>query len=138
MATDFRDLRVWEESMVLAEQVYRLTRDLPADERFGLSSQLKRAAVSVPSCIAEGNARRSTRDYMRFLYMSMGSLAEIHTQLVLAIRLGFIDIATAKSCLDKQHTVAKLLQALINALQPKSSPVAVANSSPFPVPRSRS
>lgn len=138
MATDFRELRVWEEAMVLAEQVYRLTVELPAEERFGLSSQLKRAAVSVPSCIAEGNARRSTRDYLRFLSMSMGSLAEIRTQLLLSVRLGLLKEANAAPCLARQHTVTKLLQSLINSLQPKSDQIVTSNSSPFPVPRSRS
>ena len=124
--------------MVLAEQVYQLTRNFPGDERFGLSSQLKRAAVSVPSCIAEGNARRSKRDYVRFLSMSMGSLAEIRTQILLSIRLGLIDATFAEPCLAKHHTVTKLLQALINSLQPKSDQIATHDSSPFPVPRSRS
>ena len=137
MATDFRDLRVWEEAMVLAEQVYLLSRELPADERFGLASQLKRAAVSVPSCIAEGNARRSKPDYVRFLAMSMGSLAEIRTQILLSVRLGLVRESAAESCLATHRTVRKLLQALINSLQPRSAQVAMPNSSPFPVPRSR-
>jgi S23 ribosomal protein. len=111
--------------MVLAEQVYRLTRNFPVDERFGLSSQLKRAAVC-------------TRDYLRFLSMSMGSLAEIRTQLLLSIRLGLVDESTAKPALSRRHIVTKLLQALINSLQPKSDPIAAPDSSPFPVPRSRS
>ena len=87
MATDFRDLRVWEEAMVLAEQVYQLVQGFPADERYGLVSQLKRAVVSVPSCIAEGNARGSVKDYLRFLAMAAGSLAEVQTQVLLALRL---------------------------------------------------
>jgi four helix bundle protein len=138
VATDFRDLRVWEEAMVLAESVYRLTRQFPVEERFGLATQLKRAAVSVPSCIAEGNARRSTRDYLRFLSMAMGSLAEIQTQILLAIRLGFADASSAGPSLSRHRTVTRLLQALVNALQPKGLPEGTNHGSPFPVPRSRS
>ncbi|TAK39680.1 MAG: four helix bundle protein [Lysobacteraceae bacterium] len=138
MVTDFRDLRVWEESMVLTERVYELVRDFPADERFGLSSQIKRAAVSVPSCIAEGNARRSTRDYLRFLSMATGSLAEVQTQILLSARLGFAAPAAADACLAQHRSVAMLLQALVKSLRSKSSQVATTCNSPFPVPRSRS
>src|SRR5690606_8681930 len=81
LAQDFRELRVWKEAMELVAEVYTATRDMPADERFGLTAQLRRAAVSVPSCIAEGNARQSTADYLRFLSMAAGSLAEVDTQL---------------------------------------------------------
>src|SRR3546814_6858449 len=103
MVTDLRDLRVWEESMVLTERVYELVRDFPADERFGLSSQIKRAAVSVPSCIAEGNARRSTRDYLRFLSMATGSLAEVQTQILLSSRLVFAAPAAASASFALAH-----------------------------------
>src|SRR5690606_16003224 len=89
MATDFRDLRVWDEAMALSEMVYAMTNGFPSHERFGLVSQMRRAAVSVPSCIAEGNARGSTKDYLRFLSMSKGLLAELQTQILLAGRLGF-------------------------------------------------
>ena len=120
----------------MTELVYRLTQEFPAQERFGLASQLKRAAVSVPSCIAEGNARRSTRDYLRFLSMAAGSLAEIRTQLLLAIRLGMVDSTKAESCLASHQSVTRLLQATINSLKSKVA-IDPLHRSPFPVPRSR-
>ena len=136
MTTDFRDLRVWEEAMALAERVYELVRRFPADERFGLSAQLKRAVVSVPSCIAEGNARRTTRDYLRFLSMASGSLAEVQTQVLLARRLGFAEPAKADDCLAQQRSVSMLLQALKNSLQRRDGSDSRSTHSPFPVPRS--
>jgi four helix bundle protein len=80
----FRDLRVWKEAVDLARAIYRLTATFPPDEKFGLTAQLRRAAVSVPSNIAEGSVRHSRRDFCRFLEISLGSLAEIETQLEIA------------------------------------------------------
>ncbi|WP_368562609.1 four helix bundle protein [Pseudoxanthomonas sp. UTMC 1351] len=136
MATDFRELRVWEEAMVLTEQVYQLVQRFPADERFGLTSQLKRASMSVPSCIAEGNGRGSIRDYLRFLSMAAGSLAEIQTQILLALRLGFVERKHADPCLAQHRSVSMLLQAMKNSLQRRSASVSAGAHSPFPVPRS--
>lgn len=77
----YRELIVWKESRILASKVYSLTKLLPNEEKFGLSSQMQRAAVSIPSNIAEGEQRYSTKDYIRFLYTSRGSLGELLTQL---------------------------------------------------------
>nr|WP_298133473.1 four helix bundle protein [uncultured Pseudoxanthomonas sp.] len=138
MATDFRDLRVWEEAMVLAEEVYQLVQGFPADERYGLVSQLKRAVVSVPSCIAEGNARGSVKDYLRFLAMAAGSLAEVQTQVLLALRLGFVEPRQADVCLARHRSVSMLLHAMRRSLQRGSASVTQRPHSPFPDPRSRS
>ncbi|WP_258176339.1 four helix bundle protein [Halomonas ventosae] len=83
-------LRAWQLAMALVEDVYRVTVPFPDTERFGLTSQLRRAAISVPSNIAEGAARGSTTDFTRFLYIARGSLSEVDTQLQIAQRLGFI------------------------------------------------
>jgi four helix bundle protein len=136
MATGFRDLRVWEEAMVLTEQVHQLVQRFPADERFGLTSQPKRASVSVPSCIAEGNARDSVRDYLRFLSMAAGSLAEIQTQILLALRLGFVESQHVDACLAQHRSVSMLLQAMRSSLQRRSISASAEAHSPFPVPRS--
>jgi four helix bundle protein len=80
----FRDLKVWSEGVQLARAVYRRTAEFPSQERFGLAAQMRRAAVSVPSNIAEGSVRRSRRDFCRFLEIALGSLAEIETQLEIA------------------------------------------------------
>ena len=87
---DFTDLRVWRSAMDLAEEVYRLTWTFPKQEQYGLSNQLQRAAVSVPSNIAEGHGRSQSGEYVRFLNIARGSLAEMKTQLMLAARLGYI------------------------------------------------
>ncbi|MFC1712086.1 four helix bundle protein [Candidatus Poribacteria bacterium] len=84
-----KDLNVWKQSIDLAKEVYSLTRDFPKEEIHGLVSQMRRAAVSVPSNIAEGAARNSRKEFIRFLYISLGSLAELETQLLLSKELGF-------------------------------------------------
>ena len=84
-------LDVWNDAIGLVEAVYRLTSSFPADERFGLTSQLRRAAVSVPSNIAEGAARRSRKEYLHHLGIARGSLSEVETQCVIASRLGLKD-----------------------------------------------
>ena len=85
-----RDLNVWREAMDLAKSIYSLTAEFPKEEIYGLVSQMKRAAVSVPSNIAEGAARNSNKEFIRFLYNSLGSLAELETQLLLSRELGFV------------------------------------------------
>ncbi len=89
-----RDLKVWQLGIEIAELIYQLTMTFPDDEKFGLVNQLRRAAVSVPANIAEGNARESTKEYLRFLSISIGSLAEIETFLELATRFHFGDPQT--------------------------------------------
>jgi four helix bundle protein len=85
-----QQLDTWNEAIVIVEAIYRATASLPAEERFGLCSQMRRAAVAIPSNIAEGSARGSTREYLRFLDIARSSLVEIETQLVIARRLGMI------------------------------------------------
>jgi four helix bundle protein len=84
-----KDLNVWKEAMSLVKQVYSLTKDFPKEEVHGLVSQMRRAAVSIPSNIAEGAARDSRKEFARFLYISLGSLTELETQLLLSEELGF-------------------------------------------------
>ena len=101
MVKSFRDLDVWHLGLELAETVYRVTARFPKAELFALTSQMRRAAVSIPSNIAEGRARDSTREFLHFLAISRGSLAELETQLELAIRLDYGDsglqVAKARS-----------------------------------------
>ena len=85
-----KDLDIWKNGMALVELIYILTKNFPQGEKFGLTSQLRRAAVSIPSNIAEGAARQSTKEYIHFLYISLGSLSELETQLLIAQRLGYI------------------------------------------------
>jgi four helix bundle protein len=113
----FRDLKVWQASVALVEAVYRLTREFPADERFGLTQQVRRAAISVPSNIAEGHARRSTGDYLRFLSFAAGSLAEVHTQVLIASRLQYVGISETDRLLREIEDLGKMLTRLKQSLQ---------------------
>ena len=85
------DLTVWKMSIDFVTDIYRITKDFPREEIYGLTSQLRRAAVSIPSNIAEGAARHSTKEYIQFLYISLGSIAEVETQLIIAKNLNYID-----------------------------------------------
>ncbi len=86
----FKDLIVWQKSMLLAENIYKVTEDFPKNETFGLISQMRRASVSIPSNIAEGYGRKSNREYVQFFSIAYGSLLELETQMILSSRLGFI------------------------------------------------
>jgi four helix bundle protein len=87
---DHKDLDVWKKGMELVERVYSMSRAFPDSERYGLTSQIRRAAVSIPSNIAEGAARKSDKELLQFLSIAIGSLAELETQYLIAIRLGFL------------------------------------------------
>ena len=108
---------VWKKSMDLVETIYTLSSEFPADERYGLSSQIRRAAVSVPSNIAEGAARKSDREFIQFISIAVGSLAEVETQYQLAIRLGFLK--EKKNIDDSIESVRKLMIGTRNYLQKK-------------------
>jgi four helix bundle protein len=112
MVKSFRDLEVWRLGVELAETVYRLTARFPKAELFCLTSQMRRAAVSIPSNIAEGRARTSSREFLHFLSISRGSLAELETQLELANRLNYAD-----SGLDAAKAQTDLLGKKLNRLQ---------------------
>lgn len=112
MVKSFRDLEVWQLGLDLAETVYRGTAEFPKSEIYGLAAQMRRAAVSIPSNIAEGSARNSTREFLYFLTVSSGSLAELETQLELAIRLHYAD-----SDLYAAMTQTELLGKKLNRLQ---------------------
>ncbi|WP_337054444.1 four helix bundle protein [Pseudoxanthomonas sp. USHLN014] len=129
-------LDVWRDAMTLVESIYRITEHFPDAERYGLTSQMRRAAVSVPSNIAEGAARRSTTEYLRVLSMARGSLSELDTQAQLAARLGFCDAdASLAALLDR---VFSRLNALIRSLDTARATRedVAAYESPIPNPES--
>ncbi len=115
----YRDLIVWQKSIVLVKQVYQLTQNFPDDEKFGLVSQMRRAAVSIPSNIAEGQARRTTGDYVRFVSIAEGSLAELDTQLIVAIELSFCTRIQTKEVFLLMVEIRKMLNALRRSLMSK-------------------
>lgn len=113
----FRELEVWRLAMELAQAVYELTAEFPRDERYGLAAQLQRAAVSVPSNIAEGNARGTTRDYARFISIAYGSLAEVQTQILLASKLGFVTETRISIVIALAERVGMMLLRLRQSLE---------------------
>ncbi len=108
----YRDLKVWRLAMELAEDVYKLCTEFPKHEVYGLTSQLQRAAVSIPSNIAEGQARNSSKEFSHFLGIARGSLAELETQIMLAQRLGYIGAEKVDLVLGKAEEIAKMLKGL--------------------------
>lgn len=115
--TDFRDLDVWKEGMQLATAVYRGTSDFPREELYGLTSQLRRASVSVPANIAEGYGRNSSGNYIQFLKISLGSAKEIETLVELSRRLGFLKTDDATALATQAQRLSKMLRSLIRAIE---------------------
>lgn len=114
--SSFKDLRVWRESLRLAVVTYRATGGFPKPEIYGLCQQMRRAAVSVPSNIAEGKGRRSDREFSRFLHYARGSLLELQTQLLIAQELEYLSMKQAAELLGLAAGVGKALNGLINSL----------------------
>ena len=108
----YRDLVVWQKSIELAKQLYRLTAKFPSGEKFGLISQLRRAAVSVPSNIAEGQARNTTGEFIQFISHAEGSAAELDTQLYLSVELGFVSSTDAATILMLIDEIRRMLNSL--------------------------
>jgi four helix bundle protein len=115
----YRDLKVWQLSLFLAKQLYTLTKDFPRSEIYGLSSHIQRAAVSIPSNIAEGHARDSTQEFLRFIVIALGSLAELETQLILAEQLEYIDTFKLQETLAKTDEIQRMLRGLQKSLKAK-------------------
>jgi|SRR6478736_837746 len=116
----YRDLLVWQKGIELAKLLYHMTAQLPADERFGLISQIRRAAVSVPSNIAEGQARRTTGEFIQFISHAEGSAAELDTQVHLAVELGLTTEAQTVACRDLIDEIRRMLNGLRRSLAVRS------------------
>jgi four helix bundle protein len=113
----FRDLTVWQKSLDLAEAIYVQSHGFPKAEVYGLTSQMRRCAISIPSNIAEGHARHSTKEFLQFLGISQGSLAELETQIEIAVRLGYITRQQHVDILQPCNEIGKMLSALIKSLR---------------------
>ena len=116
MAQDYKELGAWQKGIDLVTDIYRATAKLPKDELYGLTSQLRRASVSVPSNIAEGQARFSKPDFRHFLRQARGSVAEVETQIVISKNLGFVDEASSSSLLHKAAEPGRILNGLIRSI----------------------
>lgn len=113
----FKELIVWQKSINLVTEIYRITEKFPSNEIYGLTSQLRRASVSVPSNIAEGNTRRSKADYLQFLRIARGSCSEIETQIIISKNLEFIDNTIFETLSFNIIEISKMINGLINSLK---------------------
>ena len=116
VGSGYRDLRVWNTALKLVLEIYTITKTFPSAERFGLTSQLRRAAVSVPSNIAEGHARFTRGEYRSFVSIARGSVAEVEVQLTLAERLGYVQPSAVSAALDYCDAISRMLTKLKRAL----------------------
>ncbi|MFO7695526.1 MAG: four helix bundle protein [Vicinamibacterales bacterium] len=113
----YKDLTVWQKAMALAAESYRLTAAFPAEERYGLTAQIRRCAVSIPSNLAEGHNRRSRQAFANHVSIALGSQAELETQIALAVRLEFATQAAAAPVLELAAEVGRLLHGLVRSLE---------------------
>ena len=111
-ADNYTELFVWQKGMALVKEVYRLSRAFPADEKFGLFSQMRRAAVSVPSNIAEGQARHTTGEFVQFVSHAEGSVAELDTQMIVSVELGYRTLAQVQEAFELISELRRMLNAL--------------------------
>ncbi len=116
MPSSFKDLRVWQQSVKFAVDTYRVTNNFPKHELYGLSQQLRRAAVSIPSNVAEGKGHRSDREFRHFLLHARGSLLEVQTQLMIARELQYISTEEGKQLSALSDEIGRCLNSLINAM----------------------
>lgn len=123
----YRDLQVWQRGMRLAADVYRLTATLPSSERYGLSVQMQRAVVSIPSNIAEGHERDSTREFLRFLSIAQGALAELETQLSLAVLLEMVPASQVDRLLSDASELGRMLNGMRSKLALRLEPPSLAS-----------
>ena len=113
----YKDLKIWQKGIDLVVEIYETIKRFPREELYGLSDQIKRCAVSIPSNIAEGQSRQHTAEFRQFLYIALGSLAELDTQLIIAYRLGYIDSNVSGSYTAKIIELRKMISTLTSKLK---------------------
>ena len=119
MLKNYKELQVWQKGYQLCLQICKITKKFPKEEQYGLNSQIRRAAVSVPSNIAEGYGRKTTPDYLRSLYIAYGSNCELETQIMLSRDLNYIFLNDSEKLLNEIREVERMLKALIKSLENK-------------------
>lgn len=120
MLKNYRDLKVWQKAYRLCLEIYKLTKTFPKEVTYGLSSQIRRAAVSIPSNIAEGYGRKTTPEYVQSLYIAYGSICELETQLLLSGDLGYINSEEMGKVQQDISEIERMLKALIKSLRERS------------------
>jgi len=118
---NYRELKVWQKAYQVCIDIYKITKVFPREERYGLTSQIRRAAVSVPSNIAEGYGRKTTQEYIQALYIAYGSNCELETQILLSGDLGYIKLDVLNKLQENIKGVERMLKALIKSLENKHS-----------------
>ena len=121
MSSTFKDLEAWQQAMELADLVYRTSRGFPKEELFSLTSQVRRAAISIPSNIAEGSGRKSDHEFVHFLSIANGSLRELETQMLIASRIGYLVPTQLEALQQQMDTIGRLLTGLRKAIQNRVS-----------------
>jgi len=111
-----KDLLVWQKSMELVTEIYKVTKEFPKEEIYGITSQIRRSAISVPSNIAEGAGRKSTKEFKQFLFIALGSLSELETQVIIAKNLNYIDEETNVKINNEIVTLIKMIASLIRSV----------------------
>ena len=118
---NFRDLKIWQSGMEIVIIIYTLTSKYPKEELFSLVSQMRRAAVSMPSNIAEGFARQHNKEYAQFLYISLGSAAELETQIEISFKLNYINESSKNELVEKINQFSRMTKSLINCVSASST-----------------
>jgi len=119
MLKNYKELNVWQKSYKLCLHTYKITKHFPKDEMYGLTSQIRRSAVSIPSNIAEGYGRKTTLEYVRFLYIAYGSVCELETQMMISGDLGYVEKESLKELREEIGDVESMLKAMIKSLENK-------------------
>jgi four helix bundle protein len=114
---NFKDLKIWQRGMALTKTIYEITSSFSSGELYGMVSQMRRSAVSIPSNIAEGFVRQHSKEYRQFLYVSLSSLAELETQIIISEQLGYIDNERSREVQAEIETIGKMTRNLIKRLQ---------------------
>lgn len=114
--TNFKDLKIWKNAIDLVKKVYMVSTKLPKEEMYGLTSQMRRAAISIPSNVAEGFRRQHNNEFRQFLYMSLGSCAELETQMIIAEELGYVGKDQTSQLLEELDHICRMTSKLIKTL----------------------
>lgn len=119
-SSNYKELKVWQKAMDLTVEVYKLVKLLPKEETYALSDQMRRAVVSIPSNIAEGQGRNSDKEFIQFLSIARGSLWELETQIEICLRIGYIDQSPETNIYNLIAEISKMINALSNSLKPQN------------------
>ncbi len=131
MIRSCKDLDVWKKSICLVKNIYLITKEFPKDEIYGLVSQMRRASISIPSNIAEGNSRQHTNEYIQFLYVALASSSELETQIIICKELSYLSEKIEEELLEEIDHIGKMLRKLIQSLRTAKTESRVSRTDPL-------